>query len=287
MKVLSNICAVALLGLVASSCVTNSVENTETNQYPQCFAYVKNVKDNSEKLTGDITYTIALDNTKLKASITISGFEMPDGSAYNEMKFEDLPYTINDEGWLVVSSPELNPAVSTFKQPTVSNFEFRLLPRWVINSSVPGMMVRFMIDDCYFYSSQQLQVMAGVTQSTPEDGETYQTKVPYYAFYFDCKTQKVNIGLYQAQFAVDKFEQYTIVLPEVPFTMSENGAQFAIADITPSIAGNPDSGYKVTNVSGSFDFSRAFTLGYTIDTSTAQYTVTASGTYFSAPETAE
>ena len=261
-KYLHYLTAIVVACLLLASCDDNKGNQTITEQtLPNCFASVADIADGPAAYYSGLAYKVRRNYTEPSAEVTVSGLKLTDGTSYPSFTLSGLKFSIDKDGWIVLSGENLTPS-GVSSSLLVSRFSMRLYQRIVGNVYSPAFSVGMTIDGRYSVASAYAsQGCFGTTTSTSESFATFQTKDTQYALAFNIETRCVTISIVKAQF-MEKMPAMDIVLKNIPFTMRGTTAYFEIDNIVPESNDTPYPAFRISNLKGELDFGAGLDLDF-------------------------
>lgn len=272
--------------MLLSSCSTSDADTITEQSFPSCFAYVCDITSNVDATYTQVGYTLRLNYTKLTAEVSINNLRTTDGATYPTITIQDIPWTIDPDGYIKVSGTNLPARTSTGNTLVFSSFNLRLMERLVDNSYSPGFVFYYTINMQHsVVSSNSQQIILGKTTSTDENGSSFQSDKTIYQFDFNVDTRRLKLTMLNANFMTG-MPAMNIDLENIPFRFDGQSARFEVEAITPKIGGTPYESFPITNLSGQFDFGSKFSMKFTCDPAKApgKYNVTADCNFKYIPE---
>lgn len=254
-KYLHYLTSLVVACLLLTSCDDDNKGNqTITEQtLPNCFAYVTDIADGPAAYYTGLAYKVRLNYTEPSAEVTVSGLKLTDGTSYPSFTLSGLKFSIDKDGWIVLSGENLQPS-GIAASLDVSRFSMRLYQRIVGSAYSPAFSVSMNIDGRYSVSSAfASQACFGITTSKSSSFSTFETKETQYALAFNTETRCVTISIVKAQF-MEKMPAMDIVLKNIPFTMRGTTAYFEIDNIVPESNNTPYPAFPISNLKGELDF---------------------------------
>lgn len=250
--------------VLLSSCSNNDDVDTITEQtIPGCFAYVTDIANGPSAYYTGLGYKIRLNYSAPSAEVTVSGLKLTDGTSLPTFTLSNLDFTIDKDGWVVVSGENLYtaPIYSSALSTIISRFKMRLYQRMLDQSYVPAISVNMTVDQQYsVVSTLPGQTCFGTTASTAT-GVDFKTTSTVYQMAFNTDTRCADLSIYGAQF-MDRMPAMDIVIRNIPFRIENGKAVLEIASVTPESGGTPYPAFPITNLKGTMDFGGSFALDF-------------------------
>lgn len=225
------------------------------------FVYVTDLTAGTDAYYPQISYTLRLNYTKMTADVMIFNLHTPDGTNYPTLTLANMPWTMT-QNQIVVQGRDITPAGASI--PAVFNsFNLTLSPRMLEeNVPAPGVGITFTLNSRFAATSANpSQIAFGTTTTTDADGKEFEGTKTYYSFIFNTDTRRVNITMYNTSF-VQQMPVMNIELVNVPFVIDGASAKWDVESITPQIGGVPYGAFPISNLKGSFNFSKGLDMSF-------------------------
>lgn len=197
----------------------------------------------------------------MKASVNILGLQLPDGSKYSNITFDDLNWKINNMGWQDISGTNCTPA-NSLSSIVFDKFNFAMLNRIYGNLQFPACtMIEYTVNDTFrVISLPQQTVEVGDTRVTDPSGKVFTTgeaESPFYYFILNPTDQSAFVVIQGAKFA-ENMPAMNMKFPGMKFNVDEYGYIIIHAnELTPTLLsegttdinapGTPFEAAKITN----------------------------------------
>lgn len=271
-KFLKAFFASAVLCLGLSSCLDSDDDAKRNDSFVNCFAYVDDLSTHTSAGYNGMSYDLELNYTKGTVKVVINHLQVSEDKTYDEVTIADVPFVITKEGWIEVTSAAVE-GIAAGQTVKFSNFGLALCDRITVDGRYPGFYARYTVDAKYsVLSAVWNQYQFGTTTSTYSGG-SYSTKETNYLVGFDVKAGTLNLMMRNTRF-IDKMPAMNILLEKIPFTISGTTASFHVDEIIPKIGDTPYPGFKITNFSGYYDFSKGLVISFNCKPETMPYDFT-------------
>lgn len=251
------------LGMLASACSSSNNDDYVVKQtFPECFAYVEDYSSGASAYYKNVSYEITLNYTTALAEVTVYNLKLTDGTSLGSMRMTNLPWHIDNNGWIEIKADQVKPSTGLGGEVTVTGLKVRILQRIIGQSYMPAVSFRFAVNQHFTVTSSTMdQVTFGTTVSVKDGGTSFTTKNTYYQAVIDTETRQLKLTLYKAQF-IDKMPAMDITINNIPYTIVSNRLKFEAASKTPTIGGVPYDGFPITDLVGEIEFGQAMTLNF-------------------------
>lgn len=269
------IAVAALVGL--ASCNNSGSGDYETEQnIGGCFAEAVNTATGESVTSKSVGYYLRLNYTSGLATVEVSGLELPGGLKYPTLRFSDLSFSVEDNGWKKIKGTMVTPTSTGFGSlPTFSTLEIQLLDRITGQSYVPVIILRANVNGVIsVLSAAKLQLFAGETVSVSPSGDRYKSTETMYVVSVDFEKMTAGIQLTGARF-VEAMPSMDITFKDVPFTYSSGRILLKRDALIPEMGNTPQPSYPISNLVADFDISKGMELGFDCSVHGATYHVDA------------
>ena len=273
LRTLKNLFAVALIGILFSSCISNDDNGKNeviTQQtFGQYIAMITNTTTGESTSLTNIGITLYLNYTTSKANLEITGLKVG-ANTYPTIKLENITWKSEKSGFLDMEASVLNPNANGILIPQVTNLDGKLVERLIDslkgssnpNGYWPTLTVRFTMDGVYsVLLASSLQIFEGNLVSTSESGAKFTTTTPVYTATIDVEKRILGIRMNSVQF-VQGMPAMDIDIPAVPFTVSGSDLVINSESIIPSIGDTPFPDYTLTNLKGEIELEDGLELEF-------------------------
>lgn len=266
--------ASVVLCLGLTSCIGGDDDAKRSDSFVNCFAYVEDLTDHTNAGFNGLSYDLELNYTKGTANVVINHLQVSEDKTYSAITLSDVPFAITKDGWIEVSS-SLAEGIAAGQTVKFSNFKLAMCDRVTLDGRYPGFYARYTVDSKYsVLSAVWNQYQFGTTTSTYSGGSYSSTETTYLVG-FDIKAGTINIMMRNTRF-VDKMPAMNILLEKIPFTISGTTASFRVDEIIPKIGDTPYPGFKITNLSGYYDFTKGMVMNFNCKPETMPFDFTVS-----------
>lgn len=270
--------------LTTASCDKTADYEPGTVQLPGCFAVATDLATGETTVTPKFTLLVMLDYINNLATVQLSDLNLPGEDALSTLRFNNIPYTTDQEGWINIVSARFD-AVAELISPEISNLKLSYLPRYFDNMLYPGMCMRFLVDGKYAVECSLTDYYLAGTTKVENGVESFETKIPTYYAALDFGKMTCSLGLFNVKFKEDSYTYSNMVLRGIPMTFTNGMVSFGTEALTPEVDGNAAPQWPVTDISGTLYIDNgALTLSYTITPGTTDtYTISTSCDLFALP----
>lgn len=269
-KILKVACLGAVLGLMTASCSSDDDKTSHrilSYDVSDCFAYMTDVNTNSGSAIENVGYSMEVDFTANAGSVKIVNFRLPSGDPLPMITVSGLKLQTNADGTNVLSAER--PALSITgwnSMPNFTDFSVTFRERMIDGAYWPVMVFQYTVNNAYkVFSTKPAQVLVGTTVGTIGGADPYETTNSSVAIVMDYSTMTLMLQLPAAQFA-QAMPAINLTIKGVPFAMSSNGTVSfdAAGPLTPFMGENPNPGFPVTNLKGSFNYLNGTDFGFDV-----------------------
>lgn len=253
--------AIALMGLVATSCLDNDTEMTASRNLlsSNCFNLISDMSTGEDAiLPGGCNYNLQVNVTRQQVSIQITGLQFSLAGASFTITIPDVPFKYNSAGALEVIIPEYT---DTQRNISVKNFKLQFMDRVIAGyNSIPAWVISYEVNGQYRVRTIQKQVYYFGTSNvtTIVSGKSYSTTETYYGLeFFPNDSQgtqiKAKLHIMNAQFAPN-MPQMNMRIEKIPVRISQNSFAMEAESLDLFVDKTLQPDYAVTDFYGTGSF---------------------------------
>lgn len=268
-KLIAYFSAVIAAAMMLSGCSSSDTDTVTAIDFPTCFAYVQDLNAGTNAAYTNVSYSLRLNYTQMTAEVKINGLRLPDNTSYPTVTLSNVPWTIDKNGFTIVSGKNVAGSTSAgAPAPVFSSFNLTMYDRRVNGMYSPGFSLKYNINSRYaVVSSTSSQVMFGRTTTTGASS-AYSTTQTYYSVNMDFAKdpRSVTVVMRNARFA-DDMKPMNITLENIPFVFDGQTVRWTAENVIPKIDGEDKAGFPITGLSGSIEFGTRMDMSFDCDPS--------------------
>lgn len=266
MNKIFNILLVAALAVMGASCNGDDPVGKFEAEFPAAASYVYSVDaTDGDAVIADGCYMKYTFMTDGKADFRMENVKY-DGTNLMMVEFKNQSWTVDRTGTKTITLPSVM-ATAGGRMVSVTNFKMTCLDRYLGEKYIPVITVSMVVDGNYRVKVIQRSMIAfgETTVTTKATGDKFQTKLTYYQVFLDKTDMKADITIHDPKFAANMPAMSHIVIPDVPFTLGENGYELAIDEVVPNQSnGAPNPRFKITDLECEGVYGAAMDLDCTV-----------------------
>ena len=276
------------LGGTLSSCNNDNEDDNYTRQtLSNSFGCVTSIGTQTQTISSSMTYVVTFNYSTGKATVEITGLEMPDGTKYPSILLEEMTWKMKD-GWRTIEASAPKSSISGFAQaPIFENVSIGLLDRIYNNAYIPAFYVKARVNTQYsLFSALNQQVFFGKTETVDPEGRVVTTRSTGYSFIINPRTMPLTatIGVARAKF-VNNMPAQDFLFEDVPCTLNGNGTlTFEAESLIPTQNKVPNTNFPISDLEGVYDFMSGLDMDFDCTAFGKKYSVTADLDYVSSPD---
>lgn len=257
------------LALLGASCNESGNNQTTTVQnLNNFFALVTDNSNTSVSAVKNVSYTVTLNYTTMKADVKIVNLQIPEIGSTPSLTLSGMTWKAEKDGSVTISAENVTPDGNGLGNvPAFTSFKMTLLNRMVGEYFIPAASFSMLINGRFsVMSTYNYQVFFGKLISTSEDGKKFEYSDGGYEIDIDPDKRTANITLNTVRFIEQMPRAVNFDLKNLPFTLVGNKLIFDVESVVPSIKEGdkdiPYEAYKLTNFTATYDVTSGMVIGF-------------------------